>query len=438
MYIRKKHLSRRTMLQGVGAAVSLPFLEAMVPAGTALAQTAAAPKPRMGYFYLPHGAIMDRWTPETAGRDYVMPEILSPMERHRAYLTVVSNLDNKSAVSSAVHAITPGTWLSCAPPRRSHAPYVGTTADQVAAAHIGQDTKQPSVEAAIEARGGDSACDGTYGCSVGNTISFRNPTTPLPMEYSPRKFFATLFGRGATKDERDEIAEDFRSVLDMIGGEAKTLKRDLGAQDRVVLDNYLDSVREIERRVAMVEQEDLTQYDLPDLPTGVPDFDQRLNLMFDMIAIGYQANVTRVATMMMAAEVSNTAYTHIDIADAFHPLSHHQNKRPNMDKLVILQRYHMQRFAEFLDKLAEMPDGEGSVLDNAIFLYGGNMSNSNAHDHYPLPITVVGKGAGTIKGGQHLVYPERTPLANLHLTLLQKAGVPIESFGDSDGVLSEV
>ena len=438
MVIRKKHISRRTVLRGLGVTVALPFLDAMVPASTALAQTAAASKPRLGYFYLPHGAIMERWTPTGEGRDFALSPILEPLAPFRDYLTVVSNLDNASAVSSAVHAITPGTWLSCVPPRRSHAPFVGQTADQLAALHIGQDTKQPSIEASVEPRGGDSACDGTYGCSVGNTISFRDPTTPLPMEHSPRKFFQRLFGRGATEAERERIANDFRSILDMVSEEAGGLKQQLGAADRVVLDSYLQSVREIERRVDLAEAEDLTQYDLPDLPAGVPNIDEHLRLMLDMMVVGYQANITRVASLMMAAEVSNTAYTHLGISEAFHPLSHHANNPVSIDRLAVIQRYHSEAFAAFLEKLSQIQDGEGTILDNAIFLYGGNMSNSNAHDHYPLPTLVAGKGCGKIKGGQHLVYPARTPLANLHLTLLQRAGVPVETFGDSTGAFAEI
>jgi hypothetical protein len=436
--IRKKHISRRTVLRGVGATVALPFLDAMVPAGVALAQTAAAPKPRLGYFYLPHGAIMERWTPTGEGTDFAMSDILEPLSPFRDYLTVISNLDNASAVSSAVHAITPGTWLSCAPPRRSHAPLVATTVDQIFARQIGQDTKQPSIEGAVEPRGGDSACDGTYGCSVGNTISFRDPTTPLPMEHNSRKFFSRLFGRGATEAEREKIAEDFRSLLDMVAGEAGNLRRDLGAADRVVLDNYLESVREIERRVNLAEAEDLTQYDLPELPAGVPNIDEHLRLMLDMMVVAYQANITRVASLMMAAEVSNTAYTHLGISEAFHPLSHHAGNPVSIDRLAVIQRYHSEVFANFLEKLSQIQDGENTILENAMFLYGGNMSNSNAHDHYPLPTLVVGKGAGRIKGGQHLVYPDRTPLANLHLTMLQRAGIEMDSFGDSTGAFAEL
>jgi len=437
MYIRKKHISRRTVLRGAGAAVALPFLDAMVPAGTALAQTAAAPKPLMGFFYLPHGAVMDKWTPAAEGRDVELPFILEPFTPYQEHLTVVSGLDNPVA-AGVVHAITPGTWLSCVAPRRSHAPLGGVTVDQIAAKHIGQDTKLPSLEVNVEESGGANACDGTYGCSFGNTISLSTPTTPLPMEYDLRKIFERLFGRGETVAERAEIRSDFASVLDMVSDEAKTLNANLAPPDRVILDGYMTSVREIERRVASLATSDYDASQLPDMPTGVPDFDERLRLIFDMIATAYQTNVTRVVAFMMAAEVSNSPYPQIGIRDAFHPLSHHNNNPASLEKLSRIQRYHVERFAEFLEKLQRMSDGENSVLDNAVFLYGGNMSNSNAHNHFPLPITLLGKGAGVLRGNQHLKYPDHTPLSNLHLTVMRRLGIEMDSFGDSTGELSEI
>ncbi|MBN1238838.1 MAG: DUF1552 domain-containing protein [Gammaproteobacteria bacterium] len=448
MFVTKKHLSRRTLLRAGGAAIGLPLLNAMVPAATALAQTAAAPKPRMGFFYLPHGAIMDntrfgaemnRWTPEKAGRDFDLKPILEPLAPFKDHLTVVTGLGNKPAESSAVHAITPGTWLSCVPPRQSHAPYGGVTVDQMAARHIGQDTPLPSLELATEESGGSAACDGTYGCSYGNTISFRTPTTPLPMEFDPRRAFEKIFGRGRTEAERRAISRDYVSLLDMVSEEASDLKRTLGAQDRSLIDDYLDSVREIERRVELLEKRDMSKLDLPDVPIAMPDFDEHLRLMFDMIAAAYQANMTRIVSFMMAAEVSNMPYRHVGVPDAFHPLSHHAENRASMEKLVIVQRYHTQVFVDFLDKLSKMPDGDGgSVLDNSIFLYGSNMSNSNSHNNFPLPTLVVGRGGGRVKGHQHIRVPDHTPLANLHVTLLERAGVPVESVGDSTGDLSEV
>ncbi len=438
MFITKKHLSRRTVLRGLGTSIALPFLDAMVPAATAIAKTAAAPKPRMGYFYLPHGAVMKDLTPTIVGKDFEFTPILKGFEPYRKYVTVVSGLDNKSARSGAVHAITPGTWLSCVAPRRSNAPFGGITADQVAAKHIGQSTAMPSLEVATEEKGGSSACDGTYGCSFGNTISFSSPTSPLPMEYSTKKFFAKLFGEGRSDQERARIAGDYKSLLDMVKEETGSLKKSLGAADQVILDGYLDSVHEIERRVHNVETRDLSMYELPNIPVGIANFDEHINLMFDMIALSYQADMTRVVSFMMAAEVSAQAYTHIGIPDAFHPLSHHNNNATNLSKLAKLQGWHVDVFARFMGKLAKMQEGDNTILDNSIFLYGGNMSNSNNHDHYPLPTVVLGGGAGKIKGNQHLKFDNQEPLANLHLTLLQRAGVPVESHGDSTGTFEAV
>jgi hypothetical protein len=448
MFVTKKHLSRRTLLRGGSAAIGLPLLSAMVPAATALAQTAAAARTRMGFFYLPHGAIMNntrfgeemnRWTPDVDGRDFDLKPILEPLAPLKQHVTVVSGLGNKPAESSAVHAIVPATWLSCEHPRQSHAPFAGITIDQIAARHIGQDTPLPSLEVATEEEGGGAACDGTYGCSYGRTISFRTPTTPMPMEFDPRKAFEKIFGRGRDAEQRREVSDDYQSLLDMVAGEATALKRNLGAEDRVLVDDYLESVREIERRIELLGKRDLSTIALPDVPVSRPNFDELLRLMFDLIVAAFQADMTRIVSYMMAAEVSNQSYLHVGIPDAFHPLSHHAENRASMEKLVVIQRYHVQVFADFLAKLASMPDGDGgSVLDNSIFLYGSNMSNSNSHNNFPLPTLIAGHGAGAIKGHQHLRYPDRTPLANLHLTLMRRAGVPIDSVGDSTGELSEV
>ena len=448
MFISKKHLSRRTLLRAGSAAIGLPLLNAMVPAATALAQTAAAPKPRMGFFYLPHGAIMNntrfgaemnRWTPDTVGRDFDLKPILEPFAPLKKYLTVVSGLGNKPAESSAVHAIVPATWLSCVHPRQSAAPYGGVTVDQIAAEHIGQETPLPSLEVATEEEGGGAACDGTYGCSYGRTISFRTPTTPLPMEFDARKAFEKIFGRGKSDEQRRAVSRDYQSLLDMVLGEAADLKRTLGAEDRSLVDDYLDSVREIERRIELLGQRDLSTIALPDVPVARPSFDDLLHLQFDLIAAAFQANMTRIASFMMAAEVSNQSYGHVGVPDAFHPVSHHADNKASMEKLVLIQRYHTRVFAEFLAKLEKMPDGDaGSVLDNSIFLYGSNMSNSNQHNNFPLPLIVLGRGGGTIKGNQHLVYPDRTPHANLLFTLMLRAGVPVEKIGDSSAELSEV
>ncbi|HYR42419.1 MAG TPA: DUF1552 domain-containing protein [Terriglobia bacterium] len=438
MFISRKHLSRRTFLRGAGVAIGLPFLDAMVPAGTALAQTAAKPIPHMGFIYFPHGAIMDQWTPAKEGADFELSPILKPFAPFKKQLTVVSALDNKPAVSPAVHAITPGTWLSCVHPRESQDPYGAVTVDQIAAKHIGQDTPLPSLEVATEGGGGNGgACDRNFGCSYAGTISFRTPSTPLPMEYNPRKLFERVFGQGDSPKERKAIARQYASILDLVVEEASDLQRSLDSQDRAMLNDYLESVREIERRVQKMEERDLSKLNLPNVPPGTPSFDERLNLMFDMVSLAYQANLTRIFTMMMAAEASNQTYNHIGIPDAFHPVSHHQNDPKRLATLVKIQTYHTEVFTKFLTKLQKMPDGDGSMLDHSIIVFGSNMSNSNLHNHDPLPTAVV-SGWSKIKGGQHLRYPDHTPLANLFLTLLDRAGIAAESFGDSTGKLSEV
>ena len=439
MFISKKHLPRRTFLRGVGAAVALPLLESMIPAATALSQTAARPAPRMGFIYFPHGAVMDKWTPATEGTGFGFTPILKPLEPFRNYVTVVSGLENKPAISPAVHAITPGTWLSCVHPRQSNDPWGGVTVDQMAAGHLGQDTPLPSLEVATESRGGGGTCDRNYGCSYSGTISFRTPSTPLPMEVNPRTLFQRLFGQGDTPEEREAIARQYSSLLDLVAEEAGELQRTLGPRDRAMVSDYLDTVREVERRIQKLEEQDLSHVELPDVPAGIPNqFDAHLNLMFDMIALAWQANMTRVVSMMMAAEVSNITYNHIGVADAFHPLSHHQNEAAKIERLSQIQIYHTEVFSKFVEKLAAIPDGDGSMLDHSILLYGSNMSNSNAHNNYPLPSAIVGGGYGKIKGNQHLKYADRTPLANLLLTILDRAGVPVEQVGDSTGPFSEV
>jgi uncharacterized protein DUF1552 len=447
MFITKKHLSRRTFLRGSGAAIGLPLLSAMVPAATALAQTAAAAKPRMGFIYLPHGAIMEntrygaemnRWTPDKVGTDFDLKPILAPFKPHQKYMTVISGLGNRAAESPSVHAIHPGTWLSCVQPPRTQKPNAAISVDQLAARHIGQETPLPSLELANEGFGGSSSCDNLFGCNYSRTLSYRTPTTPLPMEYDPAKVFEKIFGRGTSDAERAEIARDFNSVLDLVTEEMKALNKGLGGDDRAIVNDYLDSVREIERRVQMQSARDLSQVELPDIPVAINSFDERLRLQFDLLAVAYQTNTTRIATFMMAAEVSNQSYAHVGVPDAFHPLSHHADNKASLEKLAIVQHYHSDVMSNFLTKLSNMPDGDGgSILDNSIFLYGSNMSNSNQHNSFPLPTLAFG-GNKYLKGNQHLRYPDRTPLANLLQTLLVRAGVPVDKVGDATGELTEV
>ncbi len=440
MFITKKHLSRRAVLRGMGASVSLPLLNAMIPAATALANTAAAPRTRLGFFYFPHGAIMEKWTPAAVGAGFEVSPILEPLAPFRDRLTVVSNIGNKPGESRAVHALVPATWLSCVHPQESLSPNMAPTIDQIAAQHIGQDTPYPSLESATaQGHGVGSACERGYGCSYSGTLSFRTATTPLPIESNPRQMFLRLFGQGDTPDERRFLNRETTSLLDMISTETNSLSRTLGPQDRATLSDYLDSVREVERRLRNSEHSTVAKLNLPEVPGATSEnFDEHLNLMFDLIALAYQGDLTRIQSFMIAPEVSEQTYNHIGVPDAFHALSHHANDEAKKARLVKIQRYHTQVFAKFLGKLANMPDGEGSMLDHSILLYGSNMSNSNAHNQYPLPTAILGRGNGKVKGGQHINFAERTPLANVHLTILQRAGVPIERVGDSTGAIAEI
>jgi hypothetical protein len=437
MFITKKHLTRRTALRGMGTAIALPLLDAMIPARTALAQTAAKATPHVGFIYFPHGAVESQWTPTGEGQIGEFRDILKPLDKYKSLTTVFSHIDNQAPLGP-VHALSPGTWLSCVHPAISQDAHGGTTIDQIAAQHIGQDTPLPSLEVATENHGGGGFCDRDYGCSYSGTISFRSPTTPLPMENDPRKLFIRLFGQGDNAAERARLSKQYVSLLDMVGGEVKQLQRVVGPSDNAMLSDYLESIREIERRIQKMEARDLSKVEIPNAPKeGAIQFDERINLMFDLVALAYQANMTRVFTFMVAAEVSGQTYNHIGVSDAFHPLSHHNNEQAKMERLTKVQAYHTTVFAKFLDKLAKMPDGDGTMLDHSMFLYGSNMANSNAHNHYPLPTSIV-SGWKTIKGGQHIVLPERTPLANLLLTFLDRAGIPQDKLGNSTGKLVEI
>src|SRR5690554_3598967 len=440
-FLTKKHLSRRTLLRGGAAAVGLPFLDAMVPAGTALAQAAAMPKTRAGFFYLPHGAIMnntpfgkevDSWTSSGSGENFELGHILKPLEPFKSYVTTFENLENRAAAGS-VHTLNPATWLSCVRPETgSRTPALATTLDQLIAQKLGQETALPSLEVSSETTIQVAAGNGGF---YAVTTSFAAPNKPLPMEFNPRKVFVQLMGEGDTAAEREALLRKNASILDMIAERTQSLRARLGPADQARLSDYLDSVREIERRLQMASQRDLTGVDVPDAPVGVlEDFDAQVKMMFDLIALAFQADLTRVASYVMAAEGTDRTYNHVGVSDSFHPVSHHSNLRDRIEKLIVIQRYHTERFAEFVKKLAETPEGDGSILDHSLFLYGSNMSNSNAHDNYPLPEILIGGANGAHRGGKNVVLPERTPLANLHLTILDKLGIPQESFGDGTGI----
>ena len=444
MYLTKRHLSRRAVLRGAGVTLALPLLDAMVPAATVLAQTAAKPKLRMGFFYIPHGAIMgntshgpgmDRWTPSGAGADFKLSSILASLEPYKKYVTSFGNLENKAMIGG-VHSLAPATWLSGVKPERAaRGASMETTLDQVVARQIGQDTTLPSLEVAAETTQQNAACSGSA-CFYNTTLSFRDAHSPLPMEFNPRKVFTQLFGEGDTPEERAAIASQTSSLLDRVRERTSALQRDLGAADRARLGDYLDTVREIERRVQLASSRDLSAITLPKAPIGeLNAFADQVDLLFDLIALAYRADLTRVASYIMVAEGTNRTYNHINVSDAFHPVSHHANDLGKLEKLAKIQTWHVERFAAFLKKLADVPDGDGTLLDHAMFLYGSNMSNSDRHNGHPLPTILVGGGNGTHKGGQHLELREPTPLANLHLTILDKVGAGRKAFGDSTGTI---
>ena len=443
MFITKKHLPRRTFLRGMGVTLALPLLDSMVPARTLLAQTAARPMPRLGFVYVPHGAIMAQWTPDKVGAGFDFKSILKPLEEHRNYLNVVSGLGHKAADTTAVHSLSPTTWLSGVRPKATQGvdAFAGITADQIAAMAIGQDSPLPSMELATEDHSGlIGSCDRDYGCIYMNTLSWRTPETPLPMEINPRKVFERMFGSGGSAKERLARLEEDRSILDVLRGEASSLQAQLGASDRSTLTQYLDNVREIERRIQRAESsqgdEDLT---LPTRPSGVPfDYQEHIKIMFELMALSYQANITRVITFMVSREVSNRTYPQVGVTDGHHAISHHQNRAESMEKNVRIQTYNVTQFKGFIDRLKNTPDGDGSLLDHSLILYGSNMSNSNAHDHFPLPNLLVGSAYGKVKGDRHLRYDDHTPMANLLLTMLDRVGVKEEKLGDSTGMFTDL
>ncbi len=439
MFLTKKHLPRRTFLRGMGVTMALPLLDSMLPAQTLLSKTAAKATPKLGFVYIPHGAIMDQWTPAAEGKGFQFTRILKPLEPFATQVNVVSGLGHRAADSTAVHSLSPTTWLSGVRPKPTQGvdAYAGVTADQIAAQHIGQDTMLPSLELATEDHSGlIGACDRDYGCIYMNTLSWRTHTTPQPMEINPRKVFERMFGQGGSAADRVAQNQEERSILDAITQQASDLQRTLGPADRSTLNDYLDNVREIERRIQKGGDEQ-GNTDLPAAPAGIPfNFEQHINLMYDLLALAYQANVTRVATFMVAREVSNRTYPQIGVPDGHHATSHHQNRPEKIEKLVKIQHYHLTLFAKFLDKLKNTQDGDGSLLDHAVLLYGSNMSNSNAHNHFPLPNLVVGGGAGKLEGHRHLKLPDHTPMSNLLLAILDKAGVHQDSLGDSTGALN--
>src|SRR5580765_3723817 len=446
-FLSKRHLPRRTFLRGLGVTMSLPLLDSMVPAQTPLARTAANPQIRLGLCFIPHGGVMNNWTPAEEGA-LTLSRTLAPLEPYKNQVVVVSNLAHKMAApggpgdNGGDHTRSPSVFLNGVHPKRTDGADIlaGVTIDQMAAQKIGEDTLLPSLELAIEDYSGlVGSCDVGFSCTYMNTISWRTPTAPMPMEINPRVVFDRMFGDGATAEERRRRIETQRSILDAVTDQVRRLQGGLGSGDRTRVADYLDTVREIERRIAISEKQAGENLEVPVTPKGIPDdFVEHTKLMFDLLTIAFQADITRISTFMMAREVSYRTFPMLGISEAFHPASHHQNSPERLAQLTRIQAFHVGLWSYWLEKLRSTPDGDGNLLDHSLLLYGGAMSNSNVHNHAPLPIVVAGGANGRMKGGRHLKYKEDTPMANLLATILEKAGIPQDSVGDSSGALSEI
>ncbi len=437
-FISKKHLPRRTFLRGAGVTIALPFLESMIPAATPLQQTAAASRTRFGAIYFPHGATMDKWTPDKEGADFEFSEILQPLKPFRDRINVISDLSHPQAYgggsATSNHTRSAAAYLSGANAKSGTQAYLGITMDQFAAQKIGQDTAMPSLELAIEDP--SLSCGDGLSCAYRDTIAWQGPTAPLPMQNNPQVVFERLFGDGSTDSERRARRQQSLSLLDSVMGEAASLNKKLPASDRARVDQYLSDVREIERRIEKAGQQVSDDIKVPPIPTGIPrDAEEHIKLMYDLWVLAWQADLTRITTFLMAKELSNAVYAKSAIRDAFHILSHHSNLRENMDKFAVLNRYHITLFTYLLQKLEAIPDGDGTLLDHSIVLYGSAMSDGNQHNHNPLPIILAGRASGRLKGGRHIRNPKDTTMSNLLLAMLDKLGIRAESFGDSTGML---
>jgi Protein of unknown function (DUF1552) len=438
MIITRKAIPRRTLLRGIGAALALPMLDGMVPAFASLLGAAAAPVRRFGVVYVPNGMTMPNWTPATEGAGFELPPIMQPLARHRERLLVLSGLTSKPPAAipgGGNHARASTRFLTDVPPKLTQNTELqaGTSMDQIAARQIGRDTQLTSLELSLDTRDFAGSCDVGFSCAYTNTIAWRSPTTPLPVENDPRAVFERMFGDSGTTDpalRRARLLEE-RSILDAVTEQIGRLQKGLDARDRAKIGQYLDAIRDVERRIQKAEEQSATELTRVDQPAGVPaSFEEYAKLMFDLQVLAYQCDLTRVITFMMGRELTGRPYPEIGVPDAHHPTSHHQNDPVKLAKLTKINTFHASLFGYYLDKLQATPDGDASLLDHMILMYGAGMSDSQLHAHSNLPVMLVG-GSGQLKGGRHIKYPTDTPLANLHLTLLDRLGVPIDSIGDS-------
>lgn len=438
----KKALSRRTLLRGTGAAFALPLLDAMVPAMSARAASPASSDQlrRIGYIYIPMGCNPKEWIPTGDTLD-VLPSSLSPLQDVKEHVSVLSGMDLQNAYPGS-HATSNSAFLSAARAKLTESTdyYLGTTVDQIAAKQIGLSTPLPSLELSMDLLATVGQCDNGYACVYQNNLSWSTPSNPLPAEAHPRLVFESLFGEGGTPEQRHVALKKRASLLDSVANEIKRLKLRVGPSDRSKIDGYLDNVREVERRIQQAESS-VKDNPLPDLdrPIGVPvEYAEHARLMFDLQLLAFQGDITRVTTFQLAREASNRTYPEIGVPDPHHPITHHGKDPEKLAKIAKINQYHVSLFAEFLMKLKATPEGNGNLLDHSLFLYGSGMGDSDTHDHSNLPILVAGGAAGRMRGGRHIRFENATPLSNLHLTLLDKVGVPLETFADSTGRIDDL
>jgi hypothetical protein len=439
--ILSKALSRRTFLRGVGATVALPLLDAMVPSMAAQASSPVKPVRRLGFVFIPMGCDNSRWTPKAAGKLGELPIILSPLEPVKDQVSVLSNMELQNAYPGT-HSSSNASFLSAARAKHTESTdyYLGTTVDQVAAKQLGRETQLPSLELAMDMLQTVGQCDNGYACVYQNNLSWSSPTTPLPAEAHPRLVFESLFGEGGSKAERQAALRRRGSLLDFVKDDISRLGQTLGPADRARVSHYLDAIRDVEQRIQKAER-DVKENPLKDLdrPVGVPAaYADHARLMFDLQVLAFQGDVTRVSTFQLARETSNRCYPEIGVPDPHHPLSHHGNDAAKIARMAKINQFHVGLFAEFLGKLKATREGDGTLLDHSLLLYGSGIGNPNVHDHINLPILVAGGAACGMKGGKHYGFNKPTPLANLHLTLLDKAGVHIDKFADSSGKLDQM
>ncbi len=433
MFITKKLLPRRTVLRGLGATLSLPLLDAMVPAMTATARTVAQPTRRFGAVFIPMGERPSHWTPATSGVGFEFSPILEPIEPFRDWITVVSNIDRPL---QGTHAVSSATWLTGSAPKRTEAEdfLAGTSLDQIIAERIGGDTVFPSLEIGTEnLTGYVGACDVGYSCAYMNTISWKTPTTPMPLETNPRVVFERLFGRPGSPEARMRRMQQNRSILDSLRGDVSSLELGLGTRDRVRLDQYLEHLREVEGRIQRAEQLATTELVAPEAPVGIPgSWEEHAGVMFELMALAFEADLTRVFSFMLNREASQLVFPSLGFNEPWHHVSHHGNEPEKLEMLVKLNTWQIGVFGKFLERLAATPDGDGHLLDHSVVLWGSGMSDSHTHSPLDVPHLMVGKGAGLFSGNRHLVAPSGTQLASVMLTVAQRFGAEIDRFGVSD------